>query len=61
MSKPNRKVTTSALAGAITTIVVGILRQVGIEFSMEMTSALTTIIMVVVAYFVPEPQSKETP
>ena len=54
---PNRKVGASALAGALTAILVGIAGQLGLVISGELAAAITTVLTFVVGYFVPEPNT----
>lgn len=60
MPKPNRKVQAGGLAGALTTVIVGIGRMAGVEVPGELAAALATLLFTLVAYFVrePEPQPK---
>lgn len=51
---PNRKVGASAIAGALTILLVAILKLY-IPIDVEVASAITTLITFGVGYFVPEP------
>lgn len=53
---PQRKVTSTLLASALTTIIIGALRRKGIELTAEEAGASITIIGFLVGYFVPEKQ-----
>ena len=55
---PSRKVGAGGLAGALTTLLVGVLSMNGVELSAEMSAALATIFTFVVAYMVPERASE---
>lgn len=52
--KPNRKITTGALAGALTAILVSMLGQVGYTVSGELASSLTVVFTFLTSYFVSE-------
>ena len=51
--KPERKIAAAAVAGAITTILVFVLSQVGVQLPAEVASAVAFLITVAVGYFVP--------
>lgn len=55
---PTRKVGVSGAVGALTTVVVIILGQLGVDVTPELAAALATLLMFVASYLVPE---KETP
>lgn len=50
---PTRKVGGAVLVGALTTIVIGIAKRSGLELSADEASALTTLLMGLAGYFVP--------
>lgn len=50
---PDRKVAAGGLAGAITTLIQFVLIQVGVEMDAMTASAMTTVLMFTVSYFVP--------
>lgn len=56
MQAPNRKVSVGGLAGALSVILVAILRPIGIVLDAEVSSAMTTLLTFVTAYFVKEPE-----
>ena len=51
--KPVPKITASALAGAVTLILVAVLGQFDVEVTAEVASALTVIIMAVAGWDIP--------
>lgn len=54
---PSRKVGAGALAGALSVILAGLVKQFwGIEMSVEFGMAVTTVFTFIVAYLVPEGQ-----
>lgn len=53
---PKRKVGAGALAGALSTLLVTVLSANGVVIPPEAASALTTVIMFIVGYLVPEPK-----
>ena len=55
MQKPNKKVQAGTLAGALSTLVVGVAGMAGLDVSAEVASAFATLVFALVAYFVPEP------
>lgn len=59
MQKPNRKVQAGGLAGALTTLIVGIAGMFGVVVPAEVAAAAATVLFGVVAYFVPEPEPKQ--
>lgn len=53
--KPTNKVVAGALAGAVTVILVWAAKQYGhVELPGEVSSAVTTVLSAVAAYFVPD-------
>ncbi len=55
---PTRKVTSGALAGALTVVVGYVLARQGVELPVDVTSALTLIFSLGTAYLVPEGESE---
>jgi hypothetical protein len=51
--KPSRKVAAGGLAGALTTIVVFIATQLGLDVPAEVAAAVTTLFATGLAYLVP--------
>jgi hypothetical protein len=58
MQKPNKKVQAGGLAGALTTLIVGIAGMAGLDVPPEVAAAASTLVFGLVAYFVPD--RKET-
>lgn len=56
IAKPNKKVQAGGMAGALTTLIVGVARMAGVEVPAEVAAAATTLVFGLVAYFVPEPE-----
>tara|TARA_R110002095_G_scaffold55543_1_gene47839 strand:+ start:2023 stop:2202 length:180 start_codon:yes stop_codon:yes gene_type:complete len=59
MQKPNKKVQAGGLAGALTTLIIGVAGMAGVEVPAEVAAAATTLVFGLVAYFVPEPQTSK--
>lgn len=55
MQKPNRKVQAGGMAGALTTLIIGVARMAGVEVPAEVAAAGATLVFGLVAYFVVEP------
>lgn len=53
--KPDRNVALSGFAGALATLIQFVLAQLGIAMDAGTASALTTVLMFAVAYWVPNP------
>lgn len=55
MEKPNRKVTSGALAGALSVLLVAMVQQfLGYTVSAEVSSSITVVMTFLTSYMVPE-------
>lgn len=55
MTKPNRKVQAGGLAGLLATVIVWALGLADVAVPPDVAAALATLMISLVAYFVPEP------
>lgn len=55
---PNRKVQVGGLAGALTTLIIGVAGMFDVEVPPEVAAAAATLIFALAAYFVNEPEPK---